>query len=187
MDAAKKLSEVYISEQNEDWKKAISQYEALYREEPSGDIAIHFAFLCWYLLWQWDQISFPGETISPYERMSAEVRNGISQSSLASHLDAAAKQLLSCTRTPVQYLIVLVHMKKIYPYFFRDETFSELAAQQLLNSIREEAADDPGVNAIRTYLQDDSMAKITPEEKEAACGLFPNGSLMQTYFTWLFH
>lgn len=187
VNMSKQLSDIFLSEQNENWEMAISQYEALYRENHSCDVSMHFAFLCWYLLWQWDQISFHGETISPYERMSVDMRNGISKSSLLSHLDAATKQLLSCTETPEKYFVVLLHMKKTYPYFFSDETFVETEAQQLMASIQKSSSVDTGINAICTYLRDSSMEHITSQEKESACNLFPNGSLLQEYFTWLFH
>lgn len=186
MNPSKKLSEIFQSEKQEDWNTALSQYEALYEEDPSEDVSIHFAFLCWYLLWQWDEIQFPGETIPPYERMTLEVRNGISKSALFSHLDTTAKQLLSCPETPAADLLVLLHMEKIYPYFFSQELSDRLSAQPFLAAVQDRISGNPGFHAIFTYWQDGSSAHITSEEKAAACRLFPDGSLMHTYFTWLF-
>lgn len=112
------LSNIFESEHEENWRIVFAQYTELYRQSPSIDVAMHFAFFCWYLLWQWDEISFPGETLSPYEKGTVDTRNGISKSKLLFDLDVTTKHLLtSPDNTPVKYLIVLCLMKKFIPIF----------------------------------------------------------------------
>lgn len=69
------FSDIFESEHEENWRIVFVQYTELYRQSPSIDVAMHFAFFCWYLLWQWDEISFPGETLSPYEKGTVDTRN----------------------------------------------------------------------------------------------------------------
>lgn len=148
---------------------------------------MHFAFFCWYLLWQWDEISFPGETLSCYEKGSVDTRGGLSRSELLFNLDLTAKHLLDFPETtPVKYLLVLSLMKKIYPYFFKEETFSESRRQQLIAVLRQKTLSDPGTQAIYDYMQTQTTANILPAGKIAACALFPPDSLLRSYFTWLF-
>lgn len=112
------LSNIFESEHEESWRTAFLQYTELYRQSLSIDVAMHFAFFCWYLLWQWDEISFPGEMLSPYEKGTVDTRNGISRTDLLFDLDVTTKQLLaSPENTPVKYLIVLSLMKKFIPIF----------------------------------------------------------------------
>ena len=145
------LSDIFESEHEENWRIVFVQYTELYRQSPSIDVAMHFAFFCWYLLWQWDEISFPGETLSPYEKGTVDTRNGISKSKLLCDLDVTTKHLLtSPDNTPVKYLIVLCLMKKIYPYFFKEDTFSEAKRQQVLASISQKPLD--GVWGLRRYM-----------------------------------
>lgn len=181
------LAKIFVSEREKHWKTAFAQYRELYRQSPSAEVAIHFAFFCWYLLWQWDEISFPGETLSCYERGSADTRGGIARSGLLFHLDLTAGQLLASPESiPAKYLLVLSLMKKIYPYFFKEETFSEDRRQQLVAFLRQKPLGDPGTQAIYDYLQTQSTAGILPAGKAAAPTLFPPDSLLRSYFTWLF-
>lgn len=186
MSMNENLSNIFIFEQREDWKEVSLQYTKLYQEKPTQAVAMHFAFFCWYLLWQWDEISFPGEKISPYERMTVDSRNGISKKDLLANLDATTQQLLSSDKIPDKYLMVLVHMKMLYPYFFKDETLSEETAKKLLVSISDRSLSDLGVKVLSNYLRNQSNTAITDAEKEAVNSLFTKGSLMQKYFTWLF-
>lgn len=182
-----KLSDVFQSEQAEDWKRVADQYVSLYAVTPTNRVAMHYAFFCWYLLWQWDEICFPGEeAISPYERPNADTRNGISKSGLFSQLNLTTKQLLTSGDIPVKYLVILAHMKKTYPYFFQDDTFSEDDREHLLEAIGNTSFEEPGTRAIYQYVQTQDVSKLSQEDKAAVHDLFPRNSLMQTYFTWLF-
>ena len=182
------LSNIFESEHEGNWKTAFQQYTELYRQSPSIDVAMHFAFFCWYLLWQWDEISFPGETLSPYEKGTVDTRNGISRTELLFDLDVTTKQLLaSPENTPVNYLIVLSLMKKIYPYFFKEESFSEVKREQLLAFISQKPLADLGTKAIYDYLQTQNTVTTPPAEKIAVRTIFPPNSLIQSYFTWLFN
>lgn len=181
------LNEIFEYEQKENWEVVFAQYKKIYQEKPSLDVAMHFAFFCWYMLWQWDEITFPGETLSPYEKDTVDIRNGISKSGLFSDLDRTTKYLLtSLENTPLKYLIVISLMKKIYPYFFKEDTFSEVKRQQLLYYISKKSLDDLGIKAIYDYLQTQSTNNIAPAAKIAINNLFPKNSLMQSYFNWLF-
>lgn len=182
-----KLSDVFQSEQAEDWKQAADQYVSLYTVTPTNKVAMHYAFFCWYLLWQWDEICFPGEeTISLYERPNADTRNGISKSGLFSQLNLTTKQLLTASDTPVKYLVILAHMEKIYPYFFQKDTFSETDRKQIVEAVGKAPFEELGVRVIYQYVQTQDASHLTKEEKAAVHDLFPSNSLMQTYFTWLF-
>lgn len=182
------LSEIFDSEYKNCWEKAASQYDSLYDESPSSEVAAHFAFFCWYLLWQWDEISFPGETLSPYEKFRVDTRNGISKEKLFSNLDSTTKYLLNMKdETATKYLIVLCHMKKIYPYFFDDTIFSDTEMQQLINFVKGKKLGDLGTTVLYDYLQTQNAGHITSEEKVAVNNLFPRHSLMQSYFNWLFN
>ena len=181
------LSNIFESGHEENWRIVFAQYTELYRQSPSIDVAMHFAFFCWYLLWQWDEISFPGETLSPYEKGTVDTRNGISKSKLLFDLDVTTKHLLtSPDNTPVKYLIVLCLMKKIYPYFFKEDTFSEVKRQKVVASISQKPLDDVGTKAIYNYLRTKNATNILPAERIAVRTIFPPNSLIQSYFTWLF-
>lgn len=180
------LAKIFQAEQEGNWRIALAQYTELYRQNPSVDAAMHFAFFCWYLLWQWDEISFPGETLSPYERGSVDTRNGISRSELLFDLDVAAQRLLAAPEDPpVKYLIVLSLMKKIYPYFFKEDTFSEAKRQQLSAFIGQRPLGDSGTQTLWNYLQTQNTANILPAERIAVRTLFPSNSLIRSYLTWL--
>ena len=180
------LSDVFQSEQAENWKQAAEQYAILYAEMPTNQVAMHYGFFCWYLLWQWDEICFPGEeAISPYDRPNTDTRNGISRSELFSHLNLAAKQLLSAGDVPATYKVVLAHMEKIYPYFFQNTIFSESDREHLIEAIAKDSF-EPGTRAIYQYVQTQDVSQISKEDREAVRELFPHNSLMETYFTWLF-
>ena len=172
------LSNIFESEHEENWRIVFAQYTELYRQSPSIDVAMHFAFFCWYLLWQWDEISFPGETLSPYEKGTVDTRNGISKSKLLFDLDVTTKHLLtSPDNTPVKYLIVLCLMKKIYPYFFKEDTFSEVKRQKVVASISQKPLDDVGTKAIYNYLRTKNATNILPAERIAVRTIFPTNSL----------
>ena len=181
------LSDAFQSERTGNWKQAAEQYAILYTEMPTKQTAMHYGFFCWYLLWQWDEICFPGEeAISPYERPNADTRNGISQSELLSQLNLTTKQLLSSGDVPVTYQVVLAHMEKIYPYFFQNTVFSESDREHLVEVIGKTSFAEPGARAIYQYVQTQDVSQISKEDRDAARELFPHNSLMGSYFTWLF-
>ena len=182
------LSTIFEYEHKEDWETVSTLYVELYQQNPSQDVAMHFAFFCWYLLWQWDEISFLGETLSPYEKATVDTRNGISKTELLSNLDLTTQYLLtSLENTPQKYLVLLSLMKKIYPYFFKEETFSEVDRKKLFVFISQRTQDDLGTKVIYNYLQTQSTNNISPSEKVAVTNLFPKYSLIQSYFSWLFN
>lgn len=182
------LSEIFSLESKEDWKNVFTHYESLYSSTKTKEVSIHFAFFCWYLLWQWDEICFPGEeSISVYERPNAEVRNGISKSKLFTNLDSSAKCILdSWENTSTKYLVVLSLMKNIYPYFFREETFPEVLVQKLLDFIAKSPFNELGVQVIYNYIHTQDSTHLSTDEKIAVDNLFPKNSLIQSYFSWLF-
>ena len=180
------LSDIFNSEQAENWKLVAEQYAILYAKMPTNQVAMHYGFFCWYLLWQWDEICFPGEeSMSPYERSNADTRNGISRLELFFHLNLAVKQLLSAGDVPVTYQVVLAHMEKIYPHFFKNTIFSESDRINLIESIGKTSF-DPGTRAIYQYVKTQDISYMSKADREAARELFPHNSLMETYFKWLF-
>lgn len=180
------LSEIFALESMEDWKSVYMKYETLYSATPTEEVALHYAFFCWYLLWQWDEICFPGEEpLSSAERRNADTRNGISKSDLFFRLDSASKTLLTSWEcTPTKYLAVLCHMKKIYPYFFLEMTFPQVMERKIFDFMRE--ASDSGTKLICHYIRTGTTPLLTTGEKLAVENLFPKNSLIQSYFTWLF-
>ena len=138
----KQLSEIYKAEnelyeaekeQEQDWPKVFARYKELYQQFPVQKVAIHFAFFCWYLLWQWDEIVFPGEQLSSYDRATLDIRNGMSKSELFSSLNRMARRLLSpVDETEDKYLAILIHMRNIYSYFFESNILSDAFAEQIL-------------------------------------------------------
>ena len=182
------LSDVFQAEKVKNWKQAAEQYAILYAEMPTKQVTMHYAFFCWYLLWQWDEICFPGEeSISPYERLNADTRNGISKSNLFSHLNLATKQLLSDGDIPVTYRLILMHMEKVYPYFFQSTVFSECDREHLVKAIGKTSFEKPGNRAIYQYIQTQDVSQISKEDRCAVSELFPYDCLMKTYFKWLFN
>lgn len=182
------LTEIFTLESMEDWRSVSIKYASLYAKIKTNEIAIHYAFFCWYLLWQWDEICFPGEESLPvYERPNAEIRNGISKTELFSHLDEVTKHLLTTWEYLSQtYFVVLLLMHKIYPYFFKKETFSRELEQQMLDFAEKMSFDDIGARIIYHYIRTKDSTQITPYEKMAVNHIFPQNSLIQSYFTWLF-
>ncbi|KIR01265.1 hypothetical protein P261_00079 [Lachnospiraceae bacterium TWA4] len=182
-----KIEDVFISEDKENWGVALSQYKELYYEKQSSYTAIHFAFLCWYILWQWDEISFRGESLTPYEKPITDTRCGISRNELFDDLEMLSRNLLNTkNEIEIKYLMVLCHMKQTYSYFFEEEVFSERDCQQIKKQISMHPFNETGMKVLCTYLHTKCAYKVTLEERMAVHNLFPMHSLMQTYFDWLF-
>ena len=190
------LSEIYKdenelykaeSEQEQDWPKVFAQYKELYRQFPVQKVAIHFAFFCWYLLWQWDEVVFPGEQLSSYERAALDTRGGMSQSELYSSLNCMASKLLSSVdETEDKYLAILIHMRNIYPYFFESNILSDELAGQILVYLENKQTADPVTKRICLYQRNPDITQPSGEKK-ADDEMFPSdGSLIAHYFQWLF-
>ena len=196
MSLEEQLSELYRAEnelykaereQEQDWPKVFAQYKELYRRFPEQKVAIHFAFFCWYLLWQWDEIIFPGERLSSCERATLDIRGGMSKSELFSSLNCMASRLLSpAEETEDKYLAILLHMYHIYPYFFESNILSDELAGQILVYLENKQTADPVTKRICLYQRDPDITQPSGEAKTDK-EMFPSdGSLITHYFQWLF-
>lgn len=187
MSLEEKLSEVYKAEKEQDWPKVFAQYKELYQQFPVQKVAIHFAFFCWYLLWQWDEIVFPGEQLSFHERITLDIRNGMSKSELLSSLNCMASKLLaSMDKTEDKYLAILIHMHNIYPYFFESNTLSSEFAEQIFVYLEKKQTTDFVTKRICLYQRNTGITQSLGGEKTDD-EMFPSdGSLIANYFQWLF-
>ena len=154
--------------ENKNWEDAFGEYKKLYAENLSEEVAVGFAFFCWYLLWQWDEISFSGENLSPYEKINADKRNGISKKDLGNYLDETSDYILN-SKTP-EYIALIYHMKKLYPYFFKNSDCRKIFTHS-------EAA-----NIIFAYSDD---RKYSPQERKIVVDFFSRFALIKDYFQWL--
>ena len=190
------LSEIYKAEnelykaekdQEQDWPRVFAQYKELYRRFPVQKVAIHFAFFCWYLLWQWDEIVFPGEKLSSHEQAALDMRGGMSTSELYSSLNCMASKLLSSVdKNEDRYLAILIHMRHIYPYFFESNILSDESAEQILVYLENKQTTDLITKRICLYQRNPDMTQSSGEEKTDN-EMFPSdGSLLTHYFQWLF-
>ena len=139
---------------NEKWEEAFSQYENLYSENKCDDVALSFAFFCWFLLWQRDE--FPDK------------QKGISEKSLEKYLDETSDFVLDSGKT--EYIALIYHMKKIYPYFFKNSVCPPIIT------------DSETANIILNYSDDQ---KCTSAEKEIVINFFSRFTLIKNYFEWL--
>lgn len=196
MSLEEQLSEIYKAEnelyeaeeeQEQDWPKVFAQYKELYQQFPVQKAAIHFAFFCWYLLWQWDEIVFPGEQLSSYERATLDIRGGMSKSELYSSLNRMAGRLLSpVEETEDKYLAILIHMRHIYPYFFESNILSDELAGQILAYLENKQTADPITKRICLYQRNPDITQSSGKGKTDN-EMFPSdGSLITHYFQWLF-
>ena len=64
------LKAILDYEHNEQWLAALNCYKGIWDHNPTDDVAIRYCFFCWYLIWQWEQIDFPGEDSQsiPYQK-----------------------------------------------------------------------------------------------------------------------
>ena len=196
MSLEEQLSEIYKAEnelykakkgQDQDWLKVFAQYKELYQQFPVQKVAIHFAFFCWYLLWQWDEIVFPGEQLSFHERAALDIRGGISMSELFSSLNCMANRLLSpLNETDDKYLAILIHMRNIYPYFFESNILSDELAEQILVYLENKQTTDLVTKHICSYQRNPDITQLSSEEITDD-EMFPSdGNLITNYFQWLF-
>ena len=181
------LTTIFDAEARNDWQAVFPLYKELYTRSSSREVTIHFAFFCWHLLWQWDEIVFPGETLSAEERMAADERCGISRSELLMYLDKTTRRMLNAADdTPTRYLVILIHMQRIYPYFFDKETFSDEIRDRLFRYLELRPPEDRGTEILFAYQKNQDQSALTPEDRQAIREMFPEQSLMHRYFCWLF-
>ena len=189
MNLEEQLNELYKAEkeQTQDWPKVFAQYKELYRQFPVQKVAIHFAFFCWYLLWQWDEIVSSGENPSSREKAALDMCGGMSKSELYSNLNRMASRLLSpVDETEDKYLAILIHMRNIYPYFFESSILSDELAEQILAYLENKQTVDPITKRICLYQRNPDIMLSSGEEKPDE-EMFPSdGSLITHYFQWLF-
>lgn len=76
------LKAILDYEHNEQWLAALNCYKGIWDHNPTDDVAIRYCFFCWYLIWQWEQIDFPGEDISFEAKITVDNRMGISKAEL---------------------------------------------------------------------------------------------------------
>ncbi len=196
MSLEEQLSEIYKAEnelyeaekeQEQDWAKVFAQYKELYQKFPLQKVAIRFAFFCWYLLWQWDEIIFPGEKLSSYERATLDMRGGMSTSELYSSLNRMASKLLSSAdETEDKYLAILIHMRNIYPYFFESNILSDELAGKILVYLENKQTADPVTKRICLYQRNPDITQPPGMEKTDEEVFSSDGSLITHYFQWLF-
>ena len=181
------LEKIFEAEAREDWYSVFLLYKELYTRSGSREVTIHFAFFCWYLLWQWDEIVFPGEDLTAQQRIAQDVRCGLSRPELMHCLDKTTRRLLTAAdETPTRYLVILIHMQRIYPYFFDKETFSDEIRERLYRYLALRQKEDPGTEFLYAYQENPTLQCRTQEQKDAIRALFSENSLMHRYFCWLF-
>lgn len=84
------LKAILDYEHNEQWLAAPNCYKGIWDHNPTDDVAIRYCFFCWYLIWQWEQIDFPGEDISFEAKITVDNRMGISKAELEHTLSSIA-------------------------------------------------------------------------------------------------
>ncbi len=196
MSLEEQLSEIYKAEnelykaekeQEQDWPKVFAQYKELYQQFPVQKVEIHFAFFCWYLLWQWDEIVFSGEHLSLHDRVTLDSRCVMSKSELFSSLNCMASKLLSSVdETEDTYLAILIHMRNIYPYFFENNILSDEFAKQILMYLENKQTADPITKRICLYQRNPDITQLSGEKKTDDEMFLSDGSLITHYFQWLF-
>ena len=68
------LKAILDYEHNEQWLAALNCYKGIWDHNPTDDVAIRYCFFCWYLIWQREQIDFPGEDISFEAKITVDNR-----------------------------------------------------------------------------------------------------------------
>lgn len=181
-----KLLKLFEYEANNEWYSAFGGYKDLCSSVYTPEVAIHHAFFCWYMLWQWDEMVFPGETLSLSERITVDIRGGISKSELNINLNRMTQQLLLDDKVPAKYIAVLVHIKRIFPYFFKADVFSDEKAEELLTQLERTKDSDFMTIIICAYQRNANVQVKSEIEKHAIMDAFLPNSLISTYFKWLF-
>lgn len=110
------LKAILDYEHNEQWLAALNCYKGIWDHNPTDDVAIRYCFFCWYLIWQWEQIDFPGEDISFEAKITVDNRMGISKAELEHTLSSIACGYYN--NFQIEYKCILVHLKRLIPYAF---------------------------------------------------------------------
>lgn len=118
------LKAILDYEHNEQWLAALNCYKGIWDHNPTDDVAIRYCFFCWYLIWQWEQIDFPGEDISFEAKITVDNRMGISKAELEHTLSSIACGYYN--NFQIEYKCILVHLKRLIPYAF---SFSNIGVQ----------------------------------------------------------
>ena len=108
------LKAILDYEHNEQWLAALNCYKGIWDHNPTDDVAIRYCFFCWYLIWQWEQIDFPGEDISFEAKITVDNRMGISKAELEHTLSSIACGYYN--NFQIEYKCILVHLKRLIPY-----------------------------------------------------------------------
>ena len=105
------LKAILDYEHNEQWLAALNCYKGIWDHNPTDDVAIRYCFFCWYLIWQWEQIDFPGEDISFEAKITVDNRMGISKAELEHTLSSIACGYYN--NFQIEYKCILVHLKRL--------------------------------------------------------------------------
>ena len=119
------LKAILDYEHNEQWLAALNCYKGIWDHNPTDDVAIRYCFFCWYLIWQWEQIDFPGEDISFEAKITVDNRMGISKAELEHTLSSIACGYSN--NFQIEYKCILVHLKICrFIDYYRTLAFEEL-------------------------------------------------------------
>ena len=174
------LQKVFESERKGHWHDAFWHYRELATRCPSQKVTAHFGFFCWYLLGHWDEISTAEEIFSPVEQFPIRFGGDFSRTELMMILNSTTGQMLGdAEHTPVSYLGALVQMQRQYPCLFERETFSDEIRDRLLRYLESRPGLSDGQRALFAVQHGQTLA---PAQQELAGKLFPEGSLMRSYF-----
>lgn len=120
--------------------------KGIWDHNPTDDVAIRYCFFCWYLIWQWEQIDFPGEDISFEAKITVDNRMGISKAELEHTLSSIACGYSN--NFQIEYKCILVHLKRLIPYAF---SFSSKSTETLLSELQKAAKGNAVAQAILRY------------------------------------
>jgi hypothetical protein len=155
-------------------------YKGIWDHNPTDDVAIRYCFFCWYLIWQWEQIDFPGEDISFEAKITVDNRMGISKAELEHTLSSIACGYSN--NFQIEYKCILVHLKRLIPYAF---SFSSKSTETLLSELQKAAKGNAVAQAILRYQQDNSFKCKSDSDQISIQKFFPTCGLMDEYFRWL--
>mgnify|MGYP000008141189 CR=1 FL=1 len=174
------LKAILDYEHNEQWFAALNCYKGIWDHNPTDDVAIRYCFFCWYLIWQREQIDFPGEDISFEAKITVDNRMGISKAELEHTLSSIACGYSN--NFQIEYKCILVHLKRLIPYAF---SFSSKSTETLLSELQKAAKGNAVAQAILRYQQDNSFKCKSDSDQISIQKFFPTCGLMDEYFRWL--
>lgn len=174
------LKAILDYEHNEQWLAALNCYKGIWDHNPTDDVAIRYCFFCWYFIWQWEQIDFPGEDISFEAKITVDNRMGISKAELEHTLSSIACGYSN--NFQIEYKCILVHLKRLIPYAF---SFSSKSTETLLSELQKAAKGNAVAQAILRYQQDNSFKCKSDSDQISIQKFFPTCGLMDEYFRWL--